>query len=200
VRGASRGNHGVRHRLAALLAILLVTLAACAVDEPAITTSPLKFKCQPSESSEHSAFRRASGSVQTTSPGHEGAVFTKFAESTFRATFDRSCPARAQGEWADAAGKWVVTVLVGTHRDGTIAPELGRITLEHYGEEPPLYADASDCPVAYTAFSPDRVAGHVECTELRWYNDFAARTNPDRATPIPGLAAFSLLLTFEGQP
>ncbi len=200
MRGANRGNHGVRHRPAAFAAILLVTLVACSVDEPAITSAPLTFKCQASESTEHTPFRRASGSIQTTSPGRDGGVLTKFAESTFRATFDRACPASAQGEWADATGDWVVTVLIGTRRDGTIAPELGTITIEHHGEEPPLFTDASNCPVTYTAFSPDGIAGHVECTELRWSNDYEAQTDPDRAPLIPGLAPFALLLTFEGHP
>jgi hypothetical protein len=200
VRGASRGNHGVRHRPAAFAAILLVTLAACSVDEPAITSTPLKFKCQASLSTEHTPFRQASGSIQTTSPGRDGAVLTKFAESTFHATFDRACPASAQGEWADATGDWVVTVLIGTRRDGTIAPELGTITVEHYGEEPPLFTDASNCPVTYTAFSPDEIAGHVECTSLLWSNDYKAQIDPDRATPIPDLEPFALLLTFEGRP
>jgi hypothetical protein len=200
VGGISRSDQLALPRLAAVALFLLAAVAACGGYEPQATSSPVAFHCNPSESSEHSPFRLASGSVQTTSPGREGAPLTKFAESTFRATFDRSCPARAQGEWADAAGDWVVTVLVGSHGDGTIAPELGRITVEHYGEEPPLFTDAANCPVTYTAFSPNRIAGHVECTGLRWSNGYEARTNRGAATPIPGFAAFSLLLTFEGQP
>jgi hypothetical protein len=200
VGGASRSNQVALRRLAAFALILLAAGAGCGGYEPEPTSTPVAFRCIPSESSANSPFHRASGSVQTTSPGREGAVLTKFAESTFRARFDRSCPASAQGEWADAAGDWVVTILVGSHRDGTAAPELGRITLEHHGEEPALFADASDCPVAYTAFSPDRIAGHVECTGLHWYNDAGVPANRTEATPIPGLAAFSLLLTFEGQP
>lgn len=91
-------------------------------------------------------------------------------------------------------------MLIGTHPNGTVAPEFGSITIEYYGEDPPLFADASKCPVTYRELSPAGIAGHVECHALRWYNDYQAQTDPDAAEPLAGLAPFDLMVTFEGRP
>jgi hypothetical protein len=189
--------------LAAALTVALI--AGCDDRHATVTTlatpTPIPtFACDPNVSAEPAVLTRASGTIQTNSPGRERGTFTRFANSTFFARFEVACPSGAQGEWTDARNTWVVSVLIGKHRDGTFALESGSIIVEYYGEDPPLFADASRCEITYPEFSPAGILGHAECHGLRWYNDYEAQTDPDSAEPIAGLEPFDLNLSFEGGP
>lgn len=144
-------------------------------------------------------FRQGQAAVQL-STGQTIAL-SRLDSTAIGASFDPNCPAGAQAAWADASGGWLLTVMANVEPFDPDTGQRAFVTLEWYsGQEPPLFADASTCPLTITQIDAAGLVGHLECHDLRWLSDYDAQARPDLATPLPQFPPFDATISFEARP
>jgi len=145
-------------------------------------------------------FHQGSASIEVTTGEKTTTTLDQIGRATFYARFDPSCPAGAQAEWTDASGRWLLTVLASVTPLGAWSGQRATMWIEGYAGEPPLYAAGSPCSINVTEISASGLAGHAECHDLRWLNDYEAQTNLDHASPLANLPPFDATIEFDARP